>query len=233
MKIERVCGHSFSRDLLSISAVVFDCGANHGEFSKWISNNCSAVVHAFEPDPRLFPKLPSLSNVSFYPQAVSGTGEPLTLRLGEARCSSAYLSESAAQESIVVPSVKLDAFYNEKELSRVDLIKLDIEGAEIGVITEWSGDFLENIGQITVEFHDFIRKEEAPIIRRVISKLRNAGFLCIKFSHNDYSDVLCINTKIHPVSLRQIFHLYRVKYLRGFLRLFRRRFGLSKPGGPQ
>ncbi|PXF56040.1 MAG: hypothetical protein C4B57_00895 [Deltaproteobacteria bacterium] len=223
MKIERVCGHSFSRDLLGNPAVVFDCGANHGEFSKWISENANGIVHGFEPDPRLFPDLPSLSNTHFHHIAVSGTGDPLRLKLGEARDSSAYFSEKIEQESIVVESIKLDEFCRENSITRVDLIKLDVEGAEIEILTNLPEEFLRNIGQITVEFHDFIQKADQPRIRNVISKLRNSGFFCVKFSHHDYSDVLCINTKIYSIVWWQILYIYIIKYFNGLLRLARRR----------
>lgn len=230
MQIERICGHSFSKNLLGNPAVVLDCGANHGEFSKWISENWNAVVHGFEPDSRLFPELPSLPNTYFHHIAVSGTGDPLTLRLGESRCSSAYFSEKSRQESILVGSIKLDEFCRENSITLVDLIKLDVEGAELEILTNLPEKFLRNIRQITVEFHDFIQKSDEPRIRNVISKLRKSGFFCVKFSHHDYSDVLCINTKIHSIAWWQILHIYILKYLRGLLRLTRRKisFDLSK-----
>lgn len=223
MQIIRVCGHSFSKDLLGNPALVLDCGANHGEFSKWISENWNAVIHGFEPDPRLFPDLPSLQNAHFHHIAVSGTGDPLMLRLGEERCSSAYFSEKSGQESTVVGSIKLDDFCEENSITRIDLIKLDVEGAELEILTNLPEAFLRNIGQITVEFHDFIQKADEPHIRNVISKLRKSGFFCVKFSHHDYSDVLCINTKIHSIGWWEILHINILKYLNGLLRLTRRK----------
>lgn len=229
MQIERVCGHSFSKDLVGNSAVVLDCGANHGEFSRWISENWNAVVHGFEPDLRLFSQLPSLPNTHFHHIAVSGTGGPLTLRLGKERCSSACFSEKAGQNSILVGSIKLDEFCRENSITRVDLIKLDVEGAELEILNNLPEKFLRNIGQITVEFHDFIQQADKPRICNVISKVRKRGFLCVKFSHYDYSDVLCINTKIHPIAWWQILHIYFLKYLRGILRMTRRRVSFELP----
>lgn len=226
MQIERVCGHSFSKDLLGNPAVVLDCGANHGDFSKWVAENWNASVHGFEPDPRLFPELPSFPNVHFYPVAVSGTGSPVTLRLGDERCSTVCFSETPNQQTVVVQSIKLDQFCRENSITRIDLIKLDVEGAELEILTNLPEAFLRNIGQITVEFHDFIQKADEPRIRNVIFKMRKSGFFCIKFSHYDYSDVLCINTKIHSIVWCEILHIYILKYFNGLLRLMRRK--LSK-----
>lgn len=227
MQIERVCGHSFLKDLLGNPAVVLDCGANHGDFSKWVAENCNVTVYGFEPDPRLFPKLPALPNVHFYPVAVSGTISRVTLRLGEARCSTVCFSETPNQQTAVVQSIRLDQFCQENSIKRVDLIKMDVEGAELEVLTNLSDEFLRNIGQLTVEFHDFIQKADEPRIRNVISKLRKSGFFCVKFSHYDYSDVLCINTKIHSIAWWQILHIYILKYLNGLLRFKRRRMSLN------
>lgn len=227
MQIETVCGHSFSKDLLGNPAVVLDCGANHGEFSRWIFENCNAVVHGFEPDLRLFPELPSLPKTHFYHIAVSGSGEPLTLRLGESRCSSAYFFEKSGQESVLVESIKLDEFCRENSITFVDLIKLDVEGAELEILTNLPEGFLRNIGQLTVEFHDFIQKDDEPRIRKVISKLRKSGFFCVRFSYYDYSNVLCINKRIHSISFWIILYIYILKYFNGLLRILRRRLGLG------
>lgn len=223
MKLVNVCGHSFVRDLLGNNAVILDCGANHGDFSRWVAENCNTTVHGFETDPRLFPKLPSLPNVYFYPVAVSGTGNPLTLRLGEVRCSSVCFAETPNQNATVVKSVKLDEFCQDNSISWVDLIKLDVEGTEIEILRNLPREFLEKVGQITVEFHDFIQKADESRIRNVISKMSKSGFFCVKFSHHDYSDVLCINTKIYSIAWWQILYIYILKYSKGLLRVMRRK----------
>ena len=225
MEIVNVCGHSLAKNLLGPKVLVLDCGANYGSFSKWVSENCNAIVHGFEPDPRLFPNLPQLPQVNFYPLAVSGSGEPLTLMLGDTRCSTTCFTEKTDQASVIVESVRLEQFCQANSILNIDMLKLDIEGAEIGVLASLSKEFLENIGQITVEFHDFIQKDQVPHIKVAISKLKKYGFFCIIFSHHDYADVLCINMKKHHVSLVDMAILYTKKYLRGFSRIMRRKFG--------
>lgn len=226
MHLVNVCGHSFLRGLLCDKAIVLDCGANHGDFSGWISNNLNAVVHAFEPDPRLFSKLPPLPRVHFYPLAVSGSGRSLRLMLGEARCSTACFCENPGQQATIVDSVRLDQFCLKHSMSRIDLIKMDVEGAEIGILASLSNEFLSNVGQLTVEFHDFIQKNETSRIRNVILKLKNAGFFYIRFSFFDYADVLFINKNIHHLSWSDISLICGVKYLQGLRRMVRRKFNL-------
>lgn len=229
MKIERVCGHTFVSDFMVKPAVVFDCGANHGEFSTWISENMDAIIHGFEPDPRLFPALPALPNVYFHNFAVSGTGDPLILYLGETRCSSAYIPEKAEQESISVKSVKLDTFCSEQSIDHIDLLKLDVEGAEINILENLSTEYLGKIAQITIEFHDFIKKSNVHRIRNVIAKLRGCDFYCIRFTYYDYSDVLCINKSIHKLKWHEIIRLQISKYFKGLKRMVRRKVASDGP----
>lgn len=222
MEIVNVCGHSFVKDLIKDPALVIDCGANYGEFSKWIASNCTAVIHGFEPDPRLFPHLPSLPETTFHQVAVSGSGMPLLLNLGMDRCSSAYYREDEKQEFVDVPSVTIDSFCYRERISQVDLLKLDIEGAEIEILRNLPDGLLRQIGQMTVEFHDFLDARDIPGIKSVMRRLTQMGFHCVKFSHFDHADVLFINTSIHPISLIEVTSLTMTKYWRGALRLIRR-----------
>ena len=222
MQFKRVCEHSFLQNLLGNPAVVLDCGANHGDFSRWISDNCSAVVHGFEPDPRLFPELPILRNVEFHPVAISATGKPLELNLGMKRCGTAYFPEYPEQETVIVKSIKLDEFCDRHSISHIDLIKMDIEGSEIEVLNGLPDDFLKKIGQITVEFHDFIDKSDLPRIHYIISKLHDLGFMKYQYSYSDHSDILFINQNIHKIKNFEKIMLIIIKYFTGITRLINR-----------
>ncbi len=218
MELIRVCGHSFVKDLLGEAPVVLDCGANHGAFSGELAREHRARVYGFEPDPRLFPRLPEVENVSFFNLAVSRTGADMILNLGEGNCSSSRCSEGEGQESVVVGATTLDAFCNEKSLRAINLLKLDIEGAEIEVLESLPQGLLAATGQITVEFHDFLDASELPRIRGVIRRMRKHGFYFIRFSHHDYSDCLFINSGLHPLGTRRKAGLLLEKYYRGVMR---------------
>ncbi len=198
--------------------MVLDCGANRGEFASRLALEFAARVHAFEPDPRLYPELPDVADVSYYERAVSGTGAEMTLNLGQESCSSACFSEGGNQTSVVVQATTLEDFCREQSLAAVDLLKLDIEGAEIGVLENLPANLLAGIGQITVEFHDFIDASEEPRIARVLARLKRHGFYLVRFSYHDYSDCLLINTELHPLGLPEKCGLLVRKYWRGVRR---------------
>jgi len=231
MELMRLCGHTFVKDLLGETPVVLDCGANHGAFSDELARNHRARLFGFEPDPRLFPRLPELANVSFFNLAVSDTGADMILNLGEESCSSARFSEGAGQASVVVGATTLDAFCNEMSLRAIDLLKLDIEGAEIDVLESLPQGLLAATGQITVEFHDFLDASEIPRIKGVIWKMREHGFYFIRFSHHDYSDCLFINSGLHPLAAGQKIGLLFKKYYRGVMRKLNGFAGITTSGG--
>lgn len=231
MELMRLCGHTFVMDFLGEASVVLDCGANHGAFSVELARKHRARVYGFEPDPRLFPRLPEVANASFFNLAVSGTGGDMILNLGEGNCSSARFSEGAGQASVTVGATTLDAFCNEKSLRAIDLLKLDIEGAEIDVLESLPQGLLAATGQITVEFHDFLDASELPRIRRVIRRMRESGFYFIRFSHHDYSDCLFINAGLHPLTAGQKAGLLLEKYYRGVMRKLHGFRGIATSGG--
>jgi FkbM family methyltransferase len=222
MELLSICGHTFVKEFLGATPSVVDCGANYGAFSTCLAKEHLATVYGFEPDPRLFPMLPELDNVTFFNLAVSGSGANLILNLGEEKCSSAYFSEGTGQDAVAVKSTKLNDFCREKKLNKIDLLKLDIEGAEIEVLEKLPPEFLAAIGQITVEFHDFLDKAELPRIRSAVRRVQACGFYFVKLSQHDYSDCLFINTKAHPVgSVAKINFLFK-KYYLGIKRTLKR-----------
>lgn len=218
MELMRVCGHSFVRDFLGVAPIVLDCGANRGLFATELAGRCRATVHGFEPDPRFFQRLPGVENVTFYDMAVSASIEDMTLNLGVEHCSSAHFLEGKGQASVAVKTTRLDIFRSENSLPRIDLLKLDIEGAEIEVLEALPQAFLAVTGQITVEFHDFLEIGERPRIRHVIQRLRAGGFDFIRFSHHDYSDCLFVNSTLHPLGVGARLDLLGKKYYRGIMR---------------
>jgi FkbM family methyltransferase len=227
MELKNVCGHTYVKNFLGANPVVFDCGANYGLFSSRIAKESMATVYGFEPDPRLFPILPEVENVRYFNMAVSGSGKDLTLNLGEEKCSSGYFTEGIGQSSLVVKSTRLNDFCGENNIHKVDLLKLDIEGAEIEVLSMLPVQFLETVGQITVEFHDFLQSSEVPRIQQVIERMRQCGFYYVKFTYYDYSNCLFINSRLHPVSYSSKISILIKKYLFGIKRLLSRTFKLK------
>jgi len=84
-----------------------------------------------------------------------------------------------------VPVVTLDDLL-EKVGGHVDVLKMDVEGAEFEVLEKATSDALARIDQILVEFHDgtipeFSRSDRAKAIRPLIAN----GFSAVEYNGRD------------------------------------------------
>ncbi|MDP9073729.1 MAG: FkbM family methyltransferase [Actinomycetota bacterium] len=97
--------------------------------------------------------------------------------------------ESAAE---TVRTVRLERLLDDLDVARIDMLKVDIEGMEVGALSGLRADQLARIQQCTVEFHDGPGYVSVDEIQRVTSRMRECGFRCLKMSVHDHSDVLYV-----------------------------------------
>jgi FkbM family methyltransferase len=98
-----------------------------------------------------------------------------------------------------VPACTLDDLLAELPGDCVDVVKLDVEGAEMAVLDALSERALARIRQITVEFHSApeFGFGIAEDVERLLVRLRHRGLLALEFSHGERTDVLLINRGLH------------------------------------
>ena len=197
--LKNILCHTIFEDPLKkkLAPIVIDCGANKGEFSEYANDQLNAKCYGFEPDPRLFTNLVSKNNIAYFQKAIGSTEGLVKLNLGERHCSS--------------------LMYN--KLESINLLKIDIEGAELDLLENLTSGFLSKIEQITVEFHDFLDKNDIPRIKKIIKRMKNEDFYVLRLSYFTYGDVLMINQRRIRISNLQklIFAIY--KYTVGLKRL--------------
>jgi FkbM family methyltransferase len=128
--------------LLSPGMVVIDAGANVGQYSMLAATGVgpSGSVHSFEPIPSNFARLREhidnncLSNVFLSQCALWREETSLILGMPSRMINNAgaYSVRAGYDPASLVEAqaISLDAYVAKQELSRVDLIKMDIEGAE-------------------------------------------------------------------------------------------------------
>jgi FkbM family methyltransferase len=136
--------------------VLFDVGANVGHYTRLAlrearAANCAIEVHAFEPYPRnceiLRRTFTANPNVRISCVAVGDKREQRALYSATPGSSQASLLKRstlglADLEEIRVPVIRLDEYMATENISRLDLLKLDIEGAELAAL-HGLGDRLE------------------------------------------------------------------------------------------
>lgn len=125
---------------LVAGSVVADVGANIGIYSQFLAKcvGPAGSVHSFEPCPtnfaRLHAALSRSPNVRLNQLAVSDeTGDSLLYVSPELNVDHRlYASEGQARRAVSIQSIRLDDYF--KPGTRVDLIKMDIQGYELHAV---------------------------------------------------------------------------------------------------
>lgn len=153
---------------------IIDCGANVGVsvcYFKQLYPRCRIV--AFEPDGRAFDALArnavtqEWTDVTLVKKAIFGCESELPF-VSEGSWAS-RLARVGEERTGIVEAVRLRSYINE----RVELLKLDIEGAETNVLADCA-DLFHRIDRIVVEFHSFA--SEPQTLDRVLALLTTAGY---------------------------------------------------------
>lgn len=158
--------------------VVVDGGANVGFYAMWqaAAVGPTGVVHAFEPNPRAFDLLQrnveanGFTWVRCHRLALTRDGAPVAV-VGDARDSSMLKTRSGG----AAPSVSLDRFVADEGIERIDVVKLDTEGAEADIVAGGLAAALPRTRRVVIESH---RTRE-----RVGQLLAPLGFTCV---HDGY-----------------------------------------------
>ncbi|KPD11543.1 FkbM family methyltransferase [Phaeobacter sp. 11ANDIMAR09] len=159
---------------------IIDGGAHIGMAALYFKNRYPAAkILCFEPDPRNFELLTKNTahlgeDIEKYNLALTDDGAdyPLMRRQGQSMASSIYsrYTKINNEDGLVIKSAKLSDFLD----APVDLLKLDIEGAEDGVLQECK-HLLKNVHYLFIEFHT---GDQLPLsrLRAILETLDDAGF---------------------------------------------------------
>jgi len=180
-------GHTFLTDHLDGDAVVVDLGANLGGFSREMEQRFGSRCYAIEAVPCLVDSISVSDRSAKFNYAIAshdGTTELHVSDWGE--CSGIHrVSMGNHVMTVTVPCRKLETFFTEQCIETVDLLKVDIEGAEVDLFRSVSDQTLSRVRQIALEFHDFCGLLTQPEVREIIERLNRLGFRGIKFSRNN------------------------------------------------
>lgn len=187
------CGWNIDPNLLNPDSIVLCAGAGHDiSFEKQLISKVRCKVMLLDPSPTgiktvVQEKLPS-EMLEFRTIALSETDGTLRFRAPEdADEGSFYETNDNASAANEWPSRSLSSLAIEQRWPRIDLLKIDIEGSEYGVLNEIISKKVE-AGQICVEFHyggNFSGTRMMMI--NTILKLRRAGYDLVHHIHKDHT----------------------------------------------
>jgi FkbM family methyltransferase len=186
--------YQLARAGLPPAPVVVDIGANIGGFSLAVLNlRPRAQIAAFEASPAALVALQRNvaangvgERVAVHHAAVTGPTEPGTVWLNEHvgdLCTSSVLESSdAGRESthrVKVPARPLSAILASYPHG-VDLLKMDVEGAEYDIVAATSPQLFARVQRVVVEYHDV----PGHNVDELAAHLHEAGLLFERHEHS-------------------------------------------------
>ena len=184
------CNWTFCPEALGPESVVYSGGVgNDITFEHGLVNAFRCTVHLLDPSPTgvATMNLPEnkIPQFRFFRAALAGRNGTMWLAPPIHELEGSWYSSQPSQAAIEVPSIDLQSLMAKNSHSHLDLIKLDIEGAEYEVIDHIIDKRIP-IRQILVEFHEGMLPGTSVMdsIRSMLKLLRNGYKLVARVGTN-------------------------------------------------
>lgn len=187
-------GWCYDRSRLSDDSIVYSFGVGDNiEFDLALIERTGATVHAFDPTPvshRTIKEVTLPLQFHFHPWAVAAEDGHLALyprvrRNGELSDTMYTIESSPDSENhaLEVPAYTIEAIMRQLSHSHIDLLKIDVEGAEYQVLGGMLASTLRP-QQILVEFHHRHAAFSQRDTRNAVAALEAAGYRIFHVSNN-------------------------------------------------
>ena len=199
-------GFYIAPQLVSSASTVYSFGIGEDiSFDLCLSDMTGCTVHCFDPTPKSLKWLESqaesqLSKITVHPYGVAQETHQglLYLPKNKDHISGSIVEQVAVDEDdyIDVPLKSISDIMIELGHNHIDVLKMDIEGAEYEVI---QGLVKSNIiiGQILVEFHDRLFPKNPFISVESVRLLRDAGYRIFAVS-DTFEEVSFVHCSLCP-----------------------------------
>ncbi|MBK3518561.1 FkbM family methyltransferase [Carboxylicivirga marina] len=170
-------------NLLKSDSIVYSFGIGEDiSFDQQLMNQCKCTVHGFDPTPRSIDwvrKNVNSEQFIFEPLGISHESGNIDFFLpkNNAHVSGSLSSNSITdeQQKISVPVKTLADIVKDKQHQHIDLLKMDIEGAEYDVIPNILASGIE-IKQVLVEFHHRLYPNGNNKTKNAIEQMKAHGY---------------------------------------------------------
>jgi len=176
---------TFCPQNLDEHSVIYSFGVGEDiSFDLKLIQHFNLRVHAFDPSPRSIEwvqKQKLREEFHFYPFGLAGQDGSLTFsEPAEPGIHSLKMTDSGKREgeemkTHLLPVHRLSTIVKKLGHERIDLLKMDIEGAEYEVIEDIINSSIP-ISQILIEFHHRFESIGIGMTQQAISSLNRAGF---------------------------------------------------------
>jgi FkbM family methyltransferase len=204
--IETIQDHTVHPRYLGAQSDVLDLGANYGLFAKAITARFGCRCTAVEPSPEPFAAIaesPLISKVQAAAAAKSGT-MPFHIAVDSVFSSLSASPPNPIVQVIDVHALSLPDLFERVGARPLDLLKIDIEGAEIELLNTCPPSILQQIRQMSVEFHDHCGITPASEVDSTLAWLHSLGFFSVRMSRNGHHDTWMINRDLCDISTAEL-----------------------------
>jgi len=181
----RYANWTFCPDNLDANAVVYSFSVGEDvSFDLQMIEHYKLHIHAFDPSPRSIKWLQDQDlseNFHFYPFGLAGKdgrvvfSEPATPGLHSLKLIGSGQAEDKGLKTHLLTVYRLPTVLGKLKHKKIDILKMDIEGAEYEVIDDIVHSSVP-IYQVLVEFHHRFDGIGISRTKQAISKLNEAGY---------------------------------------------------------
>lgn len=185
--------------LLNSPSVIFDIGGNIGYFSLYMANKFqNACFYTFEPIPKTYEYLKenlkenNTQNINAYNMGLTNEKQTMEMFYNPKGCGGSSLKNICEEnyiEKIICEFSTLDDFVKENNITSIDVIKCDVEGAEKFVF-EGGLETLKKFKPVI--FTEMLRKWSAKFNYHpndIIALLSPLGYKCFAISETTYNPI--------------------------------------------
>jgi len=198
-------GWAIPIDILKADSVVVDIGLGEDiSFSESLISTYGCYVHGFDPTPKslVYVQGRHPQHFQLHPMGVAGFNRTATFFLPN---DPTHVSGSIAKSThlganqIAVQLVDLDNVLKIIGQDRIDLLKIDIEGAEYELLESASfRNNAERIRVLCIEFHHRWDEFGPEATLAATSALRELGFECVWQARESNEEFTFLNTRQAP-----------------------------------
>ena len=221
MRLASVRGHHIWIAPLTKDSVVVDAGAHRGEFSAEIIRRFGCRCHLIEANPELAKNLTVAGAASITTAALGACDGCGMLHVSENPEATGLFDGGSATTSVEVETISLATLMQRLGITKIDILKLDIEGAEFDLIASTPDQILQGINQISVEFHDFKPAFRGRgLFENARARLQSMGFDCCNMAFRTHGDVLFLNrARLRLVATQRIYFQFCARWIEKMNRL--------------
>jgi len=222
-------GHTFYLPALGPGSQVFDLGASNAGFAATVNDLTGCTCHCAEASPSAVGAMIQQPGLTHHNVAIAGRDGPFRMQAGGTINGRYWVragTDAGDGDGVEVEAVTLESFMRRTGVQAPDLVKVDIEGAEIDMFDATGDETLKSIGQFSVEFHDFLDPALTPGVEKIIRRLEGLGFETVVMTRRGHGDVLFLNRAKIALDRWQLLYMRTAcKYGRGMRRMLARNLG--------